>query len=220
MSDASISNLEEYPLNVTYSYADACRNIFNTIKTSGHSSLEKYTSHFIWKSSKGLRKVLSVRGELETEQNCNILTPPQLFWIQQHFFRVLLGYSTRGLGAQPLLGHGSDSSILSPTDLNFQLPGLYNNLTTTYFLRASQFAPSSTLRQSGLSPDPLISSTRCTCYLHRCISHLTARPGRRSICYMKTRLVVYQIEKVYAVICENHCLVVYKIFEKLKIFKS
>ena len=60
---------------VTYSYADACRNIFNTIKTSGHSSLEKYTSHFIWKASKGLRKVLSVRGELETEQDCNILTP-------------------------------------------------------------------------------------------------------------------------------------------------
>ena len=29
---------------------------------------------------------------------------------------------------------------------------------------------------------PLISSTGCTCYLHRCISHLTARPGRRSIC--------------------------------------
>ena len=29
---------------------------------------------------------------------------------------------------------------------------------------------------------PLISSTGCTCYLHRCISYLTARPGRRSIC--------------------------------------
>ena len=43
---------------------------------SGHSSLEKYTYHFIWKGSKGLRKELSVRGELETEQNCNILTPP------------------------------------------------------------------------------------------------------------------------------------------------
>ena len=36
-------------ISVTYSYADACRNIFNTIKMSGHSSLEKYTSHFIWK---------------------------------------------------------------------------------------------------------------------------------------------------------------------------
>ena len=42
--------------NYTYTYT--YRNIFNTIKTSGHSSLEKYTSHFIWKGSKGLLKVL------------------------------------------------------------------------------------------------------------------------------------------------------------------
>ena len=44
-----------------------CINIVNTMK-SGHSSLEKYTSHFI-------RKVYCVRGELETEQNCNIWPP-------------------------------------------------------------------------------------------------------------------------------------------------
>ena len=49
---------EKRERDVTYSYADACRNIFNTIKTSGHSSLEKYNSHIIWKGSKGLRKVL------------------------------------------------------------------------------------------------------------------------------------------------------------------
>ena len=54
--------------NYTYTYA--CRNIFNTIKTSGHSSLEKYTSHFI-------ERVVCQR-ELETEQNCNILTPTLL----------------------------------------------------------------------------------------------------------------------------------------------
>ena len=101
---------------------------------------------------KGFGKVLSVRGELETEQNCKILTP-QLFRLQQHFFPVLLGCSTRGLGTQPLLGHGSHSSIFSPIDLNFLSPGLYNNLTPTYFLRASQFALNSTLRQSRLSPD-------------------------------------------------------------------
>ena len=53
----------------------------------------------------------------------------------------------------PLLGHGSHSSIVSPTDLNFLSPGLYNNLTSAYFLRASQFVLSSTLRQSRLSPD-------------------------------------------------------------------
>ena len=41
---------------VTYSYADACRNIFNTIKTSGHSSLEKYTFLFIRKGYKGYKR--------------------------------------------------------------------------------------------------------------------------------------------------------------------
>ncbi len=34
---------------------------------SGHSSLEKYTSHFIER--------VACERELETEQNCNILTP-------------------------------------------------------------------------------------------------------------------------------------------------
>ena len=41
-----------------YTYTYACINIFKTIKTSRHSSLEKYTSHFICKGSKGLRSVL------------------------------------------------------------------------------------------------------------------------------------------------------------------
>ena len=104
-----------------------------------------------------------MRGELETEKNCNILTP-QLLWRQQHFFAVLLGCSTGVLGAQPQLEDGSHSSIFSPTDQNFLSAGLYNNLTSTYFLRASQFAHNSTLRQSRLSLDPLISSTGCTCY--------------------------------------------------------
>ena len=44
----------------------------DTIKTSGHSSLEKYTTHFI-------QKGYCVRGELETEQNCNILNPKAPF---------------------------------------------------------------------------------------------------------------------------------------------
>ena len=36
---------------------------------------------------------------------------PQLFWLQLHFFLVLLGCLTGGLGAHPLPGHGSHSSI-------------------------------------------------------------------------------------------------------------
>ena len=51
-------------------------------------------------------------------------------------------------GGQLLLGHGSYSSIFSPTHLNFLSPELYDNLTSTYFPRASQFALNSTSRQS------------------------------------------------------------------------
>ena len=58
-----------------------------------------------------------------------------------------------GLGSQPLLGNGSHSSIFSPTDLNFLSPGLHNNLTSTYFLRASKFTLNSTPRQSRSPPD-------------------------------------------------------------------
>ena len=51
-------------------------------------------------------------------KDCDILTPKR-FWLSQPFSPVLLGCSTGGLGALPLLEHGSHSSIFSPTDLNF-----------------------------------------------------------------------------------------------------
>ena len=70
-----------------------------------------------------------MRGSWRPNTTATYWSP--LFWLSQSFFPVLLGYSTRG--------HGSHSSIFSPTDLNFQPPGLYNNLMPTYFLRASQF---------------------------------------------------------------------------------
>ena len=96
-------------------------------------------------------KGLCVRRSWRLNKDCNILTPPQLFWLSQPFFPVLLGCSTGGLGAQSPLEHGSHSSIFSPTDLNFLSLGLYNNLTPTYFLRASQFALNT--RQSRSPPD-------------------------------------------------------------------
>ena len=57
--------------NYTYTYA--CKNIFNTIKTSGHSSLEKHTTHFI-------ERVVCER-ELETEQRLQHIDPPILLAI-------------------------------------------------------------------------------------------------------------------------------------------
>ena len=85
----------------------------------------------------------------------HIYPPPQLFWLQQHFFPVLQSCSTGGLGAQPQLGHGSHSSIFFPTDLNFLSPGLYNNLTPAYFLRASHLFSIQPIDSQGIpwSPD-------------------------------------------------------------------
>ena len=102
------------------------------------------------------------------------IDPHQLFWLQQHFFTVLLGCSTGGLGVQPLLGHGSHSSIFSQTDLNFLSPGLYNNLTSTYFLRASRLY---SIQPVDSQCYPLISSTGYTCYLHRWISSFDSLAG-------------------------------------------
>ena len=130
---------------------------------SGHSSLEKYPSPF-------MERVVCEK-ELETEQRLQHIDP------LQSFFPVLLGCSTGGLGAQPLLGHGSHSSIFSPTDLNFLSPGLYNNLTPTYFLRVSQFHAQFNPSTVKVAPDLLISLIGCTCYLQRWISSFDSLAG-------------------------------------------
>ena len=98
-----------------------------------------------------------MRGELETEQNCNILTPTLMAITA--FLSRSPGCSTGGLGIQPLwdmvriptsslqliwtptaqlgpggpasLGAGSLYRILSPTNLNFLSLWLYDNLTST-----------------------------------------------------------------------------------------
>ena len=102
---------------------------------------------------------------------------PPLFWLSQSFFPVLLGCSTGGPEAQSLLGHGSHSSIFPPTDLNFLTPGLYNNLTSTYFLRPSQFRTQFNPSTVKVASDLLISSTGCTCYWHRCICSFDSLAG-------------------------------------------
>ena len=111
---------------------------------------------------------------------------PPLFWLSQPFFLVLLGCSAGGLGVQPMLGHGSHSSIFPPTDLNFLSPGLYNNLTSC---ERHNFALNSTPRQSRspliswyLRPDAPVIYTGAFLLL-------TAWPGRRSIC--NTKLFIY-----------------------------
>ena len=144
----------------------------DAIKTSGHSSFEKIYLSLYSEVRKGYERFYWVRGELETEQNSSILTPTLVAITT--FLSCSPGLLNRGPGSKPLLGHGSHSSIFSPTNLNFLSPGLYSNLTSTYFLRASQFALNSTPRQSR---SPLISSTGCTCYLHRRISSFDSLTG-------------------------------------------
>ena len=88
----------------------------DTIRTKRHSSLEKYTSHFI-------ERVVCER-ELETEQNRNILTPTLLA------ITVFLSRSHSG-GCWFSLPHLiSNSSDLQLTYF-LSSPGLYNNLTPT-----------------------------------------------------------------------------------------
>ena len=130
----------------------------DTIKTSRHSSFEKYTSHFI-------ERVVCER-ELETEQNCNILTP-KLFWLSQPFFPVLLGCSIGGLG--PSLSW--DMVLIPPSSLQL----IWTSCRRGYIIVLRPL--NSTRRQSRPSPDLLISSTGCTCYLHRCISYFDSLAG-------------------------------------------
>ena len=95
-----------------------------------------------------------MRGELEAEQNCNILTPTLMAitvflsrspgplnrgpGAQPLWDMVLIPASSlqlqllnRGSWGPPLLVAGSLCRILYPTDLNFMSPGLYDNLTPT-----------------------------------------------------------------------------------------
>ena len=109
----------------------------------------------------------------------NILTPPTLLAITA-FLSGSPRLLNRGPGGGQPLGHGSVSSIFSPTDWLSVAPGLYNCSTYTYFFWASHLHSIQPVDSQGIYP--LISSTGCTCYLHRCISHLTAWLGRRSIC--------------------------------------
>ena len=128
---------------------------------SEDTSLEKYTSHFI-------ERVVCER-ELETEQNCNILTPTLMAITV--FLSRSPGLLNRGPGGPASLEHGPHSSIFSPTDLNSNcsLRGPEGPLcwvlvlsTASYLqLTRNSCAPSyiivlrplnSTCRQSRLSP--------------------------------------------------------------------
>ena len=140
----------------------------DTIKTSGHSSLEKYTSHFIRKSSKGLLKVLLWEG---------LGDRTELQHIDPHSY-----------------GHNSVSFPFSwaaqpeahSAGCWFSLPHL---ISTGWTFCARSYIivrhhPSSCGRHKSHSFNPSTvkvifwySSTGCTCYLHWCISYFDCPAG-------------------------------------------
>ena len=166
-----------------------CRNIYiynythihaetkSTIMTNEHTSLEKYTSHTLFEM---VAKGLCARGELETEQTATYWPPVPLS------FAALLsrsaGWLNRGFwGPSPLW------ELVLTTASSLQLTesvcgtGLYNCFTYTCFLWASHLHPIQPVHSQGYI---LISSTGCTCYLHRWISYLTAWPRVNMLQYL------------------------------------
>ena len=87
----------------------------DAMKTSGHRSLEKYISHFIWKGSNGLLKFLLCErwaGDWTELQHID----PTLMALTAFSSRSP-GLLNRRPGGPASLGHGPHSSIFSPTDL-------------------------------------------------------------------------------------------------------
>ena len=123
------------------------------MKTSGHRSLEKYTTHFIWKGC--VWEGVGDRTELQHIDPYSYAHNSVSFpfsWAAQpkawgpslsgtcFSFQHLLSYSSelqllnRGSWRPPLLGAGSFYSILSPTNSNFQCTELYYCFTPTQSL--------------------------------------------------------------------------------------
>ena len=142
-----------------------------------------------------LLKGLCVRGKLETEQNCNILTPTllaitaflsrspgllnrgPLCWVLVFSTASYLQLLNRWPKGPPLLGAGLLYRILSPT--------YWTSCAPSYIF--VQRPPSSRGRHKSHSFNPSTvkvifwySPIGCTCYLHRCISYFDS-PARLEV---------------------------------------
>ena len=126
--------------------------------------------------------------DLDTEQNCNILTPTLMAITA--FLSRSSGIFNRGPGDPAYLGHVSHSSIFSPNGLisnglDLQLiwsPADLTSWAPSYII--VRLPPSSCRRHKSHSFNPSTvkvifwySSTGCTCYLHRCISYFDSLAG-------------------------------------------
>ena len=183
-----------------YTYTYTYRNIFNTIRTSGDSSLGKYTSHFIRKGSKVLLKVLLCERWVGDWTELQHIDPPPnssgynsisfpFSWAAQpgawgtslsgtwSSFQHLLSNWSEALNSNCSIGGPEGPPLLGAGFLYSILsPTDLNFLCTElyYCFTPTQF------NLSTVKVIPLIPSTGCTCYLHRAFPILTARQG--SIC--------------------------------------
>ena len=177
----------------------------DAMKTSEDTSLEKYTSHFIWKVSKGLLKVLLferwVGGWTELQHidphsyGHNTVSFPFSWAAQPGAWGPSLSGTCSSL--QHLLSNWSEAlnsncSIGGPEGPLYWVLVLsttsYHQLTWNscrqgyiiiwhplFFLRASQFRTQ--FNPSTVKVIFWYSSTGCTCYLHRWISYFDSLAG-------------------------------------------
>ena len=132
----------------------------STKMTNEHTFLEKYTSHTLFEM---VAKGLCVRGDLETKQTA-IYWPPVPLSLAA-LFSCSAGLHNRGSWVPISLCWElvlTTASYLQLTDSKLTEPGLYNCLTSTWFLWASHLHPIQPVHSQGYT---LISSTGCTCFL-------------------------------------------------------
>ena len=150
-------------------YTYTCGNIINYNDERTHFYRKIYLSHFILER---VAKRLCVRGELETEQTAT-------YWPQIPLSLATLLSRSTGLLNRRSWGPSPLWELVLTTASYLQLTEpvcgteLYNCLISTCFLRTSHLHPIQPVHSQCFT---LISSTGCACYLHRCISYLTARP--------------------------------------------
>ena len=162
----------------------------DAMKTSGHRSLEKYTSHFIWKGSKGLLKVLLCERWVGDRTELQHIDPHSY---GHNSISFPFSWAVQpGAWGPSLSGTWSSFQHLvwTPTGLN---SNWLNFLCTECFHtscgrhKSHSFNPSTVKVISGYS------STGCTCYLHRCISYFDSLAGsavniQHFVCTLQNRI--------------------------------
>ena len=130
---------------------------------------------------KGYERVIVWEISWRLNKDCNMLTPSSSGYSSTSFSSCRAAHpASAGTWFSLLRTATTDSKLWSPTNWLPVAPGYI--IVCVHLLQwASHLHSIQPVSRQGY---PLISSTGCTYYLHWCISYLTARPGRRSVCYI------------------------------------